>query len=206
MEKHEVRAWAFDRPIRSPFALPRGLLGRLAGRFMLWTNDQREVLDLLDVKRGDRVLEVGYGPGGLIRLLADRTEAAAICGVDPSLDMQRDAARRNRRAIAAGRVELRLGTAAATGLPDASFDRLVSVHNVALWPDLEGGVRELHRVARPGGVVVLAWHGGEARSRIARSLRLPEEKLERIRATLAACFAHLEQFERTYTVVFRATK
>jgi ubiquinone/menaquinone biosynthesis C-methylase UbiE len=206
MENHEHRSWAFDRPIRSPFALPRGLLGRLAGRIMFHTNDQREVLELLDVKRGDRVLEVGYGPGRLIRLLADRSEAAAICGVDPSLDMQRDAARRSRRAIAAGRVELRLGTAAATGLADASFDRIVSVHNVALWPDLERGVRELHRVARPGGVVVLAWHGGEARSRIARSLRLPEDKLERIRASFAGWFAQVERIERTYAVVFRATK
>lgn len=201
-----IHAWSIDRPIRSPFALPRGLLGRLAGRFMLWTNDQREIFDLLAVQPGDRVLEVGYGPGGLIRQLAERSRAAFICGVDPSHTMQRDAARLNRHAIAARRVELHLGSAEATGLPDESFDRIVSVNNVALWPDLEAGLCELRRVSRQNGVLVLAWHGGEARSRIARSLRLAEDKLERIRAGLQAGFMRVERLERTNAVVFRAVK
>jgi hypothetical protein len=59
------RSWAVDRPVTSPFALPSGVRGRLAGWIMLLTNKQEEVLTLLDVRPGDRVLEVGYGPGGL---------------------------------------------------------------------------------------------------------------------------------------------
>ena len=79
----QQRSWAADRPVTSPFAKPRGLRGRLAGRFMLWTNKQDDMLTVLDVRPGDRVLEVGYGPGGLVRLLAGRTDAAAVQGVDP---------------------------------------------------------------------------------------------------------------------------
>ena len=171
---------------------------------MLWTTEQKGVLPLLDVQPGDRVLEIGYGPGAMIRLLASRTQARAICGVDPSKAMWTDASRLNRDEIATGRVELRTGTAADTGLPDASVDRIVSVNNVALWPDLEAGLRELHRVLRAGGVVVLAWHGGQARSRLARSLRLSPERLERLRGALGALFGDVEQFDLEVSVVFRA--
>src|SRR5689334_15102831 len=88
-------SWAADRPTNSPFARPRGWRGRLAGRFMLWTNRQGDLVDLLDVRPGDRVLEVGYGPGGLIRLLLERTEAATVIGVDPSPEMRDLASRRD---------------------------------------------------------------------------------------------------------------
>ncbi|HZB31961.1 MAG TPA: hypothetical protein VE465_17525, partial [Streptosporangiaceae bacterium] len=70
METEQVRSWVTDRPVTSPFARPRGLRGRLAGRFMVWTNKQREVAGLIGVRSGDRVLEVGYGGGALVRLLA----------------------------------------------------------------------------------------------------------------------------------------
>src|SRR6476661_6289422 len=128
--------------MENPFAQPRGLAGRLAGRIMLWTNKHDELLAVLDVQPGDDVLEVGYGPGGLIRMLGQRTGAAGIRGVDPSHEMRDQASRLNRDAVRAGRVRLDVGTADRTGLPDASVDRVVSVRNVALWPDLEAGVAE----------------------------------------------------------------
>jgi SAM-dependent methyltransferase len=183
-----LRAWTADRPVTSPFALPTGWLGRLAGRFMLWTNRQDDLLDVLDLRPGQRVLEVGYGPGGLIRLLTRRADGVHVIGVDPAPAMRDLASSTNRAAVRAGRVELRLGTAGHTGLADASVDRVVSVNNVALWPDLDAGVRELHRVVRPGGTVVLAWHGGTAPTRIARRLRLPADKLDRIEASLRRQF------------------
>jgi SAM-dependent methyltransferase len=183
-----LRSWAVDRPITSPFALPNGWRGWLAGRFMLWTNRQDEVVDVLDLRPGQRVLEVGYGPGGLIRLLARRPERLQVIGVDPAQGMRDLASRTNRAAVRDGRVELRLGTAADAGLDDASVDRVVSVNNVGLWPDLDAGVRELRRVVRPGGIVVLAWHGGTAPSRITQRLRLPADKLDRIEAVLRRHF------------------
>ena len=81
------------------------------------------MVGVLGVQPGDDVLEVGYGPGGLIRLLAERTDAASIRGVDPSPEMRDQARRHNRKAVRAGRVRLDLGTADRTGLPDASVDR-----------------------------------------------------------------------------------
>jgi hypothetical protein len=200
-----LRSWAVDGPITSPFALPNGWLGRLAGRFMLWTNRQDEVVDVLDLLPGQRVLEVGYGPGGLIRLLTRRAERLHVIGVDPAAAMRDLASRTNRAAVRDGRVELRLGTAGNTGLDDASVDRVVSVNNVGLWLDLDAGVRELHRVVRPGGTVVLAWHGGATPSRIARRLRLPADKLDRIEASLGRQFGSVTRRQLRGLDVFVAT-
>lgn len=199
-------SWAKDRPVTSPFAHPRGVLGRLAGRFMLWATKQDELLGLLRLRPGERVLEVGYGPGGLVRLLADRTEAAEIRGVDPSPEMCAEARRHNRRAVDEGRVTLEVGTAERTGLDDGSVDRVVAVNSVALWPDLEAGVRELHRVLSPGGAAVIAWHGGSAPGRIACSLSLPEDQLTRIENALEEHFAEVTRSRLHSLEVFRAVR
>ena len=173
---------------------------------MLWTNSQDDVIGVLGVQPGDDVLEIGYGPGGLIRLLAERTPAASIRGIDPSPAMHDQARRRNRTAVRAGRVRLDLGTADRTGLPAASVDRVVSVRNVAIWPDLEAGVGELHRVVRPGGTVVIAWHGGTKPSRVVKSLSLPEDDLRRIEQVLRDRFGEVTRRQLTSLDVFEAVR
>jgi SAM-dependent methyltransferase len=200
------RPGILDPSTNNPFAHPSGWLGRLAGRIMLWTNKQDDVIGVLGVQPGDDVLEIGYGPGGLIRLLADRTEAATIRGIDPSAEMRDLATRHNRKAVRAGRLRFDLGTADRTGVPDASVDRVVSVNNVAIWPDLEAAVSELHRVVRPGGIVVIAWHGGTKPSRIARALRLPDDELGRIEHTLRNRFGEVGRGRLTSLDVFTATR
>jgi len=197
--------WTLGKPTRSPFAVPSGLSGRLAGRIMLWTNRQQELLGLLDVREGEQVLEVGYGPGGLIRLLR-RTPARRICGVDPSPQMRDLAARPHRAEIAAGRIDLRLGTAERTGFADAEFDCVVSVNNVAIWPDLRAGLGEMHRVTRAGGRVLIAWHGGTAPSRITARLQLTEEQLTRIEDALRRLFSDVARRRLKDLEVFLATR
>ena len=201
----QLTSWALGgRVSRSPFALPSGVAGRLAGWIMSHTNEQTEVLGLLDVHPGDRVLEVGYGPGQLIRLIAGRTAATAIHGVDPSPAMRAAATRRNRAAVVAGRVALALGTAEHTDLGTGSVDRAVAVNNVAIWPDLEAGVQEFRRVLVEGGTAVIAWHGGTAPSAIGARLRLPAPKLDRVDRALRDMFAEVDRIQLTALDVFVA--
>jgi SAM-dependent methyltransferase len=186
-------------------ALPAGAVGRLGGRLMRLVNraQQREVLGLLGPLVGLIVLEVGNGPGVLLDLLG-AAHAAHVVGVDPSLEMRRLAVRTLADRIAAGQVEVRAGDAAATGLPDATVDLAVSVNNVAIWPDLDAGVAELRRVLRPGGQLVLSWHGGERPSRAARGLMLPEERLRRIEDALRERFPAVERALTRRCTVFTA--
>lgn len=190
------------------FALPRGLVGWIGGQVMARMNmpAQREVIELLDLQRCDRVLEVGYGPGTLVRLLAERTDASLIAGIDPSPVMREQALRRCRAAVAAGRVELGIGTATETGRPDGSFDHVVSVNNVVLWGDLPAGVRELHRVLRPGGHLLVAFHSRTARAWHERRIGLPENVACQIEATVTGTFGNAERHDLDHVVAFTATR
>ncbi|WP_163510639.1 class I SAM-dependent methyltransferase [Fodinicola acaciae] len=200
------RSWTTGKPVTSPFAAPRGLSGRLAGRFMLLTNKQDELLDVLRVNAGDDVLEIGHGPGGLIRLLAEKTDADHIYGVDPSAEMVDAAGKLNAAAVAAGRVTLRIGAADDIGLPGESVDCAVSVNNVAIWPDLEAGIGEIHRVLRIGGRAVICWHGGHSAGRIARSLALPADHLDRIGSAIRDRFGAVTRDQLADLDVFTAIR
>jgi ubiquinone/menaquinone biosynthesis C-methylase UbiE len=118
--------------------------------------DDRWVVELLDVQPNNLVLEVGFGPGVAIALIAERTTSGFVAGVDPSDVMLHQATRRNRAAIRQGRVELHLGTVADLPYPDARFTKACSLHTLYFWPSVEDGLRELHRVLSPGGLLVLA--------------------------------------------------
>jgi SAM-dependent methyltransferase len=193
--------WTTGKAPNRVAALPTGWAGRLGGRIMRRTNagEQREVLGLVDGSPADAV-EVGCGPGVLLRLLTSRPGVRRVVGVDPSADMRLLAIRALAPQIADGRLEIRPGDAAATGLPAASADLVVSVNTVAIWPDLGSGVAELHRVLRPSGRLLLSWHGGERPSRLA----ILEEQLDRIAAALRADFGTVRRVRTRHCTVFDA--
>jgi SAM-dependent methyltransferase len=150
------------------FARPRGLLGALAGWLMANMPKRPHeawLLQLLEVRPGDAILEVGFGPGVTIGQLAKRLVDGHIAGVDPSTVMLRQARRRNARAIASGSVELRTTPASALPFADASFDKAASLNSIAFWDDVECALAELGRVLKPGGrmvhVVMPQWLKGD---------------------------------------------
>jgi SAM-dependent methyltransferase len=197
-------AWTTGTAPNSFAALPAGRLGTLGGQLMRLLNraQQHEIAQLLDPLTGADVLEIGHGPGVLLGMLT--RSARHVTGVDPSREMRALAIRAHANAIAAGRLDVRAGDAGATGLPDAAVDVVVGVNNVAIWPDLDAGVAELHRVLRPGGRLVLSWHGGERPSRPTRGLVLPEERLQRIEDALRARFPEVHRLLTRRCTVFDA--
>lgn len=105
-----------------------------------------------------RALDVGCGTGISTRLLAAR--GARVIGIDPSHDML-DQARRAGTPEGGGTVEYRLGTAEATGLPDASRD-VVLCAQAFHWFDAARALAELSRVLLAGGRLALVWNVREA--------------------------------------------
>jgi SAM-dependent methyltransferase len=107
------------------------------------------VATLADPVPGARILDVGAGDGNAALACARRGAAVSAC--DPSGEMVRLG-----RARCGDRVEWRIGDAAELPYADASFDAAVSAFGAALAPDAGRAARELVRVVRPGGLVVLA--------------------------------------------------
>ncbi|MPW20264.1 methyltransferase domain-containing protein [Paraburkholderia sp. CNPSo 3157] len=120
-------------------------------------------IDLLDVRASDRVIEIGFGPGVGIRLLAQKATAGKIAGVDPSPEMLAQAAARNAQAIARGQVDLRQGSAGRLPFDDDTFDKALAINSMQVWPDAAAGLAELRRVMRPGATLALAFtvHSGQ---------------------------------------------
>jgi arsenite methyltransferase len=142
------------------FGHPRGLLGRLGGRLMERGNvgQERWAVDRASLRSGERVLVVGPGPGvGLSLAAAAVGPSGRVVGVDPSETMRQMAMTRCAAEIAQGVVEVRDGSAEATGCAEASADAVISVNNIMLW-DLAAGFAELTRVLRPGGRLVVSVH------------------------------------------------
>jgi ubiquinone/menaquinone biosynthesis C-methylase UbiE len=156
------------------FGRPRGILGRLGGIIMARTNQQCAgwVIDLLDIQPNDRVLEVGFGPGVGIQLLARSASAGYVAGVDYSEEMVDQATARNVKVIESGRVDLRLGSVESLPFEDNTFDKTLAINSMQVWPDTVAGLREMRRVIRSGGRIALAFtpYSGQPKSGLPEKL------------------------------------
>lgn len=139
------------------FGRPTGLLGWAVGHLMAIKNVEMNQLtaELLDVQPDDHVLEVGFGPGTLIQMLANRATQGCVAGVDLSEVMVKQATRRNRPFITAGRVELRQGTVSYLPYEDSRFTKVCAVNSFHHWPAPEAGLQEVRRVLTEGGLLLL---------------------------------------------------
>src|SRR5262244_3751544 len=150
------------------FGRPQGILGRLGGIIMARSNQQCAawVIDLLDIQPHDRVLEVGFGPGVGIQLLAQSASAGYVAGVDYSEAMVAQATARNAQAIERGRVDLRHGSVERLPFADQSFDKTLAINSMQVWPDAVAGLREMWRVLKPGGSIALGFtpYSGQPKS------------------------------------------
>lgn len=135
----------------------RGLLGRLIAFIMAretWSQNLR-VMDALGIDKSDRILDVGCGHGRGLTELAGRARRGRVVGADPSELMVEIAAQRNRPLIKAARVDVIIATAESLPLPDDFFDKVLCVHVLYFWKDLDVSLREIARVLKPGGRLAL---------------------------------------------------
>jgi ubiquinone/menaquinone biosynthesis C-methylase UbiE len=142
---------------------PTGVFGRLVAHVMAreTANVNDWVIDELAPKPGESVLEIGCGHGrSLARISAAVAPGGRVVGIDPSDVMRREAERRNRREILAGRVSVAKGDVENVPHMFDGFDKWLSVHTVYFWSDLAAGLREAARVLRPGGRLFLGFHLG----------------------------------------------
>jgi SAM-dependent methyltransferase len=118
---------------------------RFMGRYSVVLAPQ--LADLAGVAPGQRVLDVGCGPGALTGELVRRVGAEAVSAVDPSEPFV--AAARERHPG----VDVRQAGAEELPFPDDAFDAALAQLVVHFLPEPVTALREVVRVVRPGGVV-----------------------------------------------------
>ena len=136
---------------------PRGWLGRLILRNMNSRHSGVTDWGLTHVSVGkkDVVLDVGCGGGRTVGKLAVMASEGKVYGVDFSEASVEVASRLNKTSIEAGRVEIREASVSALPFADNFFDVITAVETHFWWPDLAGDIREVLRVLKPGGTVIL---------------------------------------------------
>lgn len=120
---------------------------------------RRAAVAALELRPGERVLEVGVGTGLTLRYWPSDVR---ITGIDLSPEMlarAHQARIRHRRPD----VELRQLDAQATDFPDNHFDAVAALYVASVVPDVTALVREMRRICRPGGRIVIVNHFAQHR-------------------------------------------
>ena len=110
----------------------------------------RETLRRMPLTPAARVLDVGCGTGELLRRLRAKYPDATLAGLDPVPEMLAVA-----RDKLSGREDLRIGYADSLPWPGASFDMVVSCNMFHYITHPVAALKEMSRVIRPGGALVL---------------------------------------------------
>ncbi|WP_321895421.1 class I SAM-dependent methyltransferase [Paraburkholderia heleia] len=150
---------ALERVLMRTFGRPEGILGRLGGAVMARMNQPCAAwaIGLLEIRENDRVLEIGFGPGAGIQLLAAATRSGHVDGIDPSQEMLEQATARNGAAMARGLVGLRIGSVERLPFDDNTFDKVLAINSMQVWQDSETGLAEIRRAMKAGGTVALGF-------------------------------------------------
>jgi len=134
---------------------------RWVGRFFVWTMNQSHSaltdwgLAHVEIAKDATILDVGCGGGRTIQKLAQAASAGRVVGVDYAVGSVEGSRATNATAIRAGRVEIRQASVSQLPFAESTFDLVTAVETHYYWPDLPGDVREILRVTKPGGALVV---------------------------------------------------
>lgn len=128
------------------------------------TRRRKRLLDILALKPGERVLDIGSGPGHYALEMSSKVgESGQVAGVDAALDSLETA---KHRCAGLTNVGFHLGDAVNLPFEGASFDAVLSTQTFEYLPNVEAALAEVFRVLKSGGRLLihdtewdaLVWH------------------------------------------------
>jgi len=184
---------------------PSGWLGELTAlrmnsghaRMTTWA------LGHLHISKEYVILDVGCGGGRTVNRLAKLAFDGKVMGLDFSESSVKISTKTNRDLIKAGRVEIRQGSVSEMPFQDDTFDLVTAVETYYFWPDLNADLREVRRVLKPEGrllILVEAYKGSKYEERNLRWVKAgdmayhsPQELKDLL---ITAGFTDVEMFEK----------
>lgn len=149
--------------IAMQFRKPTGFFGSIVARIMVKGNRPvyETLLKYMNVEEGDRLLEIGYGPGVGINLIMERYNPGGIYGVDFSELMCAKAAVRNKKHVESGKVKLTFGDFITAEVKEKDFDKIYFTNVVYFWSSLKEPFEKLHALVKNEGTVFFYMAGEE---------------------------------------------
>lgn len=138
-------------------ANPDGPVGIQVAEWLNGNNAQAnaKALEALQLSRGCRVLEIGFGNGSAAACISVHDDSVIYAGIDISPTMLEEAERLNATLIASGRGSFHLASADCMPFPSESFDRVFSIGVIHFWADPVPSLVEVRRVSRPDCLAIM---------------------------------------------------
>jgi ubiquinone/menaquinone biosynthesis C-methylase UbiE len=162
---------------------PSGLFGRFVSKMMDIRNREfyKKTIIELDIKSGDKVYEIGFGPGLGVSLIANSTIDCSISGIDFSELMYNKARIRNRKFIDEGIVNLRHGDLLTVDIDTEKYDKIFCVNVIYFWNDLNKVFDKIYSMLNNGGMYCI--------------FMTQEKEIEKLKFAKDFCKYSIEQVE-----------
>lgn len=138
---------------------PEGFWGKLMIKSM--NKGHSELTDWalchINIKQGDYVLDVGCGGGRTVSKLCDMVGNGKVYGIDYSDLCIKKAEKLNHKSVLCGKVRLQKAPVSALPFDSDKFDLVTAVETYYFWPDKLNDLREIWRVLKPGGKIMLVF-------------------------------------------------
>lgn len=156
-KKTEIEVRDMFSAFTKNFSRPKGFLGIVAGKIMALENTaiNKWTIGKLRIRPGNRILEIGFGPGYSIGFMLKHYRRVIIDGVDVSETMKEQAEKQFSTYVKNGRVKLMKADAETVELPANTYDKLLSVNNYTIWNDPRAGLENLTKSLKPGGMAAI---------------------------------------------------
>jgi ubiquinone/menaquinone biosynthesis C-methylase UbiE len=145
------------------YKTPKGIIGTYIGEKMVRQHktETNWSLEMMNIQKGDMILELGCGAGYAIKLISEKDLAEEIVGLDISPTIIRSARIRNKKAINEKRVKLVQGNFIKLPFHNENFNTVFSIQTIYFWSDIATTLSEIFRVLKPKGVVILTFSDGK---------------------------------------------
>jgi len=121
------------------------------------------IFENLKLGPADQVLEIGFGSGQLFKKIMKVVTHATVHGVDFSIDM---VSRLNKQLARQKGFELKLGEISTLPYAENTFNKICSANTLYFWPKPLEDAKQILRVLKPGGFLVLGFRVKEQMDKI----------------------------------------